>query len=193
MLLSWISRPRDDAMREQFIATPLLPRMCKKICRNRNWTPKVIDSIEQLLTIRTQINCIHESGCKAAFPETEIRRFLEQSTIKRLSKLRTEKELRDVCSSLKWGLTKANLDGIVYCPFCPFAAIMDDPTDRIFECLGCGVASCRYCRVKNHHPLSCERILQHIAMVDSRISNRERCRCETRNWRSYDRGATSEL
>src|SRR5208282_1462883 len=36
------------------------------------------------------------------------------------------------------------------------AAIMEDPTDRIFECLNCGNYSCRYCHVKSHHPMSCE-------------------------------------
>jgi TRIAD3 protein (E3 ubiquitin-protein ligase RNF216) len=53
-------------------------------------------------------------------------------------------------------LTQAELEGLVHCPFCPFAAIMEDPTDRIFECANCGVLSCRYCRVKSHHPLTCE-------------------------------------
>jgi hypothetical protein len=47
------------------------------------------------------------------------------------------------------------LEGLVYCPFCPFAAIVEDPTQQIFECLNCGVHSCRHCRVKSHHPLSC--------------------------------------
>jgi hypothetical protein len=49
----------------------------------------------------------------------------------------------------------------VYCPFCGFCAIMEDPTDRIFECLKCGVKSCRYCHVKSHHPISCEGRLPH--------------------------------
>ena len=55
-------------------------------------------------------------------------------------------------------LMQANIDGLVFCLFCPFAAIMEDPTDRIFECLNekCGKRSCRECRVESHHPLTCE-------------------------------------
>lgn len=35
---------------------------------------------------------------------------------------------------------------------------MEDPTDRIFECQNeaCRERSCRYCRVKSHHPMSCD-------------------------------------
>lgn len=53
-------------------------------------------------------------------------------------------------------LIKAGLDGLVYCPFCPYAAIMEDPTDKEFPCEKCKVISCRDCRVKSHRPLSCE-------------------------------------
>src|SRR6266496_5944069 len=98
MLFPRVSCRRDNSLREHVIATSFLPRMCQEICRNGNWTSKVIDSSHQLVTSRTHIKCIHESSCTAAFPETEIRRFLEKSTFKRLSKLRTEKELRDVFS-----------------------------------------------------------------------------------------------
>ena len=34
---------------------------------------------------------------------------------------------------------------------------MDDPIDLIFRCVSCGTHSCRNCRVKSHHPMSCER------------------------------------
>ena len=193
MLLSRVSCPRDNTLREHVITPSLLPWMCQEICGNGNWISKVIDTGHQLLTSRTEIKCIHESGCTAAFPETEIRRFLEKSTFKRLSKLRTEKELRDVYSSLNWSLIKANLEGLVYCPFCPFAAIMEDPTDKVFECLQCGEISCRYCRVKSHHPMSCERIIHYFARIDSRLPKRETCRCDTRYWRSYDGGITPKL
>lgn len=53
-------------------------------------------------------------------------------------------------------LIKAGIEGLVYCPFCPYAAIMEDPTDKEFQCEKCRVISCRYCRVKSHRPLSCE-------------------------------------
>ena len=52
---------------------------------------------------------------------------------------------------------QAGIVGLVHCPFCNFAAIMDDPCDLIFECANpdCGVRSCRSCRVKSHAPISC--------------------------------------
>src|SRR5271155_3285126 len=74
---------------------------------------------------------------------------------------------------------QAKLDGIVYCPFCDFAAILEDPTDKIFECQSCSVASCRYCRVKSHHPMSCESsIILQMSVLMSRISKREENRCQ---------------
>lgn len=54
-------------------------------------------------------------------------------------------------------LIQAGLEGLVYCPFCSYAAIMDDPTELIFQCGYCRIHSCRNCRVKTHHPMSCER------------------------------------
>jgi E3 ubiquitin-protein ligase RNF216 len=89
-----------------------------------------------------------QSGCTATFPDSEIQRFLSSKTYKAWTTLRARTEIE-----------KAQIDGLVQCPFCDFAAIMDDPTDRIFECLNeaCGELSCRYCRVKSHHPLTCAR------------------------------------
>ena len=110
---------------------------------------------------RTEIKCIHSSGCVHPFQETQILRFLDENTYRCLNRLRTQKELRDVSplSRESQANSKANLEGMVHCPFCEFAAIMEDPTDRIFECQSklCGERSCRYCRVKSHHPLTCER------------------------------------
>jgi hypothetical protein len=51
------------------------------------------------------------------------------------------------------------LADLVHCPFCDFAAILDDPEATIFECQNelCGVSSCRHCRVA-HYPRTCDRI-----------------------------------
>ena len=42
---------------------------------------------------------------------------------------------------------------------------MDDPNDLIFRCVQCRVHSCRNCRVKSHHPMSCEREIKSYAML----------------------------
>jgi hypothetical protein len=62
----------------------------------------------------------------------------------------------------KMTLMQAGIENLVECPFCPFVAIMDDPTDLIFACANpeCGIHSCRNCRVKSHDPLTCQGISQ---------------------------------
>ena len=44
---------------------------------------------------RSVLKCMHQSGCRAPFPETELRRVLDKNTYEGLSKLRTEIELRE--------------------------------------------------------------------------------------------------
>jgi len=43
---------------------------------------------------------------------------------------------------------------------------MEDPTDRIFVCQNeyCGEHSCRYCRVRSHHPKTCEGIIPIVGL-----------------------------
>jgi len=53
---------------------------------------------EQLIMKRVVLQCIDASGCGALFPESEIRRFLDQKSYEMLGKLRTEIELREVYS-----------------------------------------------------------------------------------------------
>ena len=101
--------------------------------------------------------CIDNLSNGASYSEREITRFLNK-TINRLDKLKTDYELLQIPSKVLTMLLQAGLEGLVFCPFCSFAAIIEDCTDRIFECQGCKVSSCRYCRVKSHHPLSRESI-----------------------------------
>ncbi|CAG5125835.1 unnamed protein product [Candidula unifasciata] len=55
---------------------------------------------------------------------------------------------------------QANIPDLVTCPFCPFAAIMPDPDDRVFKCLNpeCLKESCRLCREPSHIPLRCNEV-----------------------------------
>lgn len=50
----------------------------------------------------------------------------------------------------------AGLDGLVTCPFCPFASIPPED-DKVFKCLNpeCMKESCKYCKQLNHVPLKC--------------------------------------
>ena len=135
------------------------------------------------LLIRTNLKCINVSGdCQALFLESQICRFLDGKTYQGLCKIRADNELRQVTLIwVKW-LIKANLYGLVHCPFCDFAAIMEDPTDRIFGCQNeyCGEQSCRYCRVRSHHPKTCEGIIP-IFGREVNIEYREQKREKTIN------------
>lgn len=132
--------------------------------------------------------CIGDSSCGAPYAEREIKRFLNEKTIDYLDKLKTDHELLQVPPKMLPKLTQADLDGLVHCPFCSFAAIMEDPTDRIFECYGCKISSCRYCRVKSHHPLSCESIFS-IYRANTRVSSYpSKAIRKTCGRRSNDRG-----
>lgn len=93
------------------------------------------------------------SGCTAPFSESEIVRFLDRKTYERFDRLRTDHEIRKVTTTLSL-LIQVGLEGLVYCPFCPFAAILDDNSIE-FQCLKCRVKSCRHCRVKSH-PSTCQ-------------------------------------
>ena len=138
---------RHHILRKHQHSSSLLLKLRRTARQSRHWQWKVVANIYKRSNSRALIKCMDSSGCTELFPDSEMKRFLDEKSFEGLSKLRTEEELR-----------QANLEGIVHCPFCPFAAIMEDPTDRIFECLNpdCGVRSCRYCHVKSHHPLSCE-------------------------------------
>lgn len=50
------------------------------------------------------------------------------------------------------------MDDIVDCPFCPFAAIVEDIEEDTFRCErpGCRIVSCRKCRGKVHPKMTCE-------------------------------------
>lgn len=65
-----------------------------------------------------------------------------------LSRLQQEEALR-----------VSNIEGLVHCPFCNFAAICDHiDLDKEFRCEGpeCGITSCRLCERVSHIPKSCE-------------------------------------
>jgi TRIAD3 protein (E3 ubiquitin-protein ligase RNF216) len=110
-----------------------------------------------MLTKSFNLKCMDGSGCAASFSDDSIKLFLDPKAFETLDKLKTAHEIQQVCNHNFCALTQAGLEGLVHCPFCSFAAILDDPTDCIFECISCGIHSCRYCRVKSHHPLTCNR------------------------------------
>ncbi|PNP55450.1 hypothetical protein THARTR1_04280 [Trichoderma harzianum] len=102
---------------------------------------------------RYRITCLSLGGsCSAPFSLTERAKFLDKGLTTALERIEQDAELR-----------AANIEGLVQCPFCSFAAIcVSEEENREFPCQNpdCLVVSCRLCRGESHVPISCEEALQ---------------------------------
>ncbi|KAG0261093.1 hypothetical protein DFQ27_003157 [Actinomortierella ambigua] len=95
---------------------------------------------------RTELKCL-ASDCTSTFNDAEARRFLSKHVFDRLMRIRQQKELE-----------KAGIESLVECPFCPYAAIVENEDDKEFRCESpkCRAVSCRLCKAITHIPLTCE-------------------------------------
>ncbi|KAF9967302.1 hypothetical protein BGZ70_009997, partial [Mortierella alpina] len=95
---------------------------------------------------RTVLKCM-SAGCTSAFADSEAIKFLPSAVFKGLLRARQQQELK-----------MAGLDSLVECPFCPYAAVMENENDKEFRCQArrCRKISCRLCKQLTHIPLSCE-------------------------------------
>ncbi|ODQ55001.1 hypothetical protein SAICODRAFT_89121 [Saitoella complicata NRRL Y-17804] len=100
---------------------------------------------------RYQLKCMDGSGCKSLFVMSEVRHFLPEKNLEALLRIQQEEELR-----------MADLEGLVRCPFCDYAEVIENPDDKEFRCKneGCLEVSCRLCQLKSHIPKSCEEVAQ---------------------------------
>ncbi|KAJ3013249.1 hypothetical protein HKX48_005852 [Thoreauomyces humboldtii] len=105
---------------------------------------------------RTELKCLSVHGCTHRFSEKQIRAFLPAPVFEGYLKLCQEVEVNT-----------AGLDHLHSCPFCSFQAIIEEsPVENpLFFCQhdSCRTVSCRLCRIRNHHPLSCEEAKQEAA------------------------------
>ncbi|KJZ80008.1 hypothetical protein HIM_00722 [Hirsutella minnesotensis 3608] len=95
-----------------------------------------------------ELTCMSTEGCESGFTHSERRKFLDEKLFSALDRIEQETVLQ-----------LANLDGLVSCPFCPFAAECSPvEVDREFRCQNpqCQITSCRLCRRETHVPNSCE-------------------------------------
>ncbi|KAF9576631.1 hypothetical protein EC968_006979 [Mortierella alpina] len=95
---------------------------------------------------RTVLKCM-SAGCTSTFTDAEAIKFLPSAVFKGLLRARQQQELK-----------MAGLDSLVECPFCPYAAVMENENDKEFRCQArrCRKISCRLCKQLTHIPLSCE-------------------------------------
>ncbi|ORY27659.1 hypothetical protein BCR39DRAFT_537745 [Naematelia encephala] len=93
------------------------------------------------------ITCMDTSGCCAAFTDYELSRLLNVKSLGLYYRLVRAKEIE-----------LAGIEGLESCPGCDFAAIIDNPNEKLFRCEseGCKMVSCRKCKRAEHLPKSCE-------------------------------------
>ncbi|KAF9310831.1 hypothetical protein BG003_008055 [Podila horticola] len=95
---------------------------------------------------RTVLKCM-AGDCKSSFPDSEAKKFLVPAVFNGLQLARQQQEIK-----------MAGLDSLVECPFCLYAAVVENDDDKEFRCMGrkCRKVSCRLCKAPTHIPLSCD-------------------------------------
>ena len=104
---------------------------------------------------KTIIECLGQ--CKEEIDWPELQKVLAPNV---LSKLLLKRQAQEV--------EAADLQNLVYCPFCPYVTIMDSQDDKVLVCRNpeCGRESCRQCREPNHVPLRCEEVEKDEEMAE---------------------------
>ena len=87
----------------------------------------------------SDILCMDISGCKMAFPDSELRRVLPTKLYELYEHIRQRRDIE-----------LAGLEGLEECPFCDYKVVMDVDfqTDKVLKCQNeeCGKVSCRKCK-----------------------------------------------
>ena len=83
------------------------------------------------------IVCMDQSGCKAPFPESELRRFLSEKLLSLYDRVKQRKEIAE-----------AGLENLEECPHCDYKVVIDNPEEKLFRCENsdCGAVTCRACK-----------------------------------------------
>ena len=95
------------------------------------------------------LSCL--GGCGEEIPWQQLARALTPLLLSRLLQHRQQTEVQ-----------AADMEGLVTCPFCPYAAIMEQEEDRVLVCRNpeCGRESCRLCRRSNHVPFTWAQVVE---------------------------------
>lgn len=83
------------------------------------------------------IICMDQSGCKLAFYEDELKKFLPEKLLELYFRVKQRKEIE-----------AAGVENLEECPFCDYKVIIENPHEKLFRCArdDCGVVSCRACK-----------------------------------------------
>nr|XP_019012339.1 uncharacterized protein I206_03186 [Kwoniella pini CBS 10737]OCF51120.1 hypothetical protein I206_03186 [Kwoniella pini CBS 10737] len=119
------------------------------------------------------ILCMDQSGCTSPFSESELSRLLPSKSLQLYHRLKQAKDLE-----------QAEIEGLESCPSCPYAAVIDNPHEKLFRCMNedCGQVTCRGCRRQEHIPRSCAEVeadlkLNHRHTVEDAMSEALIRRC----------------
>ncbi|KAI5984865.1 hypothetical protein EDD15DRAFT_2176650 [Pisolithus albus] len=95
------------------------------------------------------IVCMDQSGCKLAFPESELKRFLTAKMLELYERVKQRKEIE-----------AAGLENLEECPFCEYKCVIDNEMEKLFRCenVECGAVTCRACKRPDHLPKSCKEV-----------------------------------
>lgn len=109
----------------------------------------VVRSAQEVLAVggrRGVVECL-ATGCHEGFAVEDLENILPAKVLSTLKQLQQREEI-----------LASGLQNLVFCPFCPYMVIMEDPSDKVVKCMNpeCSEDSCRNCHSPNHCPLSCE-------------------------------------
>ena len=84
-----------------------------------------------------KINCMDQGGCKLAFSESELQRFLPSKLLDLYYRVKQTKDIEE-----------ADLEGLEECPFCEYKVVIENLEEKLSRCErdDCGVVSCRNCK-----------------------------------------------
>ncbi|KIY74350.1 hypothetical protein CYLTODRAFT_416193 [Cylindrobasidium torrendii FP15055 ss-10] len=92
--------------------------------------------------------CMDQSGCKAPFPDSELKRLLSDKLWDLYERLKQRKDIE-----------AAGLDNLEECPLCDYKCVIDNPDEKLFRCGNeetCGAVTCRQCKKADHLPKTCK-------------------------------------
>jgi hypothetical protein len=83
------------------------------------------------------IVCMDQSGCKLAFPLSELQRFLTPKLMELYHRVQQTKEIE-----------AAGLENLEECPFCEYKVVIENEHEKLFRCENsdCGAVTCRGCK-----------------------------------------------
>ena len=129
---------RDDCLEEQMVGCGA-GHLCCDQCANQAAGVAAGDNL-------TAVAC---GECSEEIDWQQLERVVDPVVLSKLLQRRQAEEVN-----------VAGLEGLVTCPFCPYATVMENEADKVLVCRfpACGRESCRLCRESNHVPLRCDEV-----------------------------------